>query len=262
MGDDDAVVGPPTSQPTSSGAFSLSFEVTLSDVSKEDWDKDTVNSDTAFGLTSVAVIAAGDQVTLETVKSYSVEALSNANGVPRVAVTCTINAKTNHHEGGEGPDEWYERLSCDINGGCENYYGGIFSWQLQDEARLVNAKALETANADSVRRITGSGDVAEDATSPEADSSSSAGKRTSLSAGTTAAIIVGCVATFALIGLSYRMYRLSLKANSNIEMEHLGLAAKPDVTSRGEVQASSTHNPMTVNRLERERDRGGERRKM
>jgi len=246
-GDDDTVTGPPTPAPTTAGTATLTFEVTLSDVSKEDWDKDTVNSETAFGLTTVAVIAAGEQVTLENIASYNVKALSDANGVSRVAVTCTINADANPHDGGEGPDEWYERLACDINGGCENFYGGIFSWQLQDEARLVNAKALETANADSVQRITASGDIAEDnATSPEADSTSSGSKRSTSNVGVTCAVIVGCVAALALLGLSYRMYKLSLKENSDVVMEDFGLAVRPDGGSRGEEKTSSTHNPMMV----------------
>lgn len=242
--DDD---GHPTMAPTPAGSVSLTFEVTLSDVVKSDWDKDAINSNTAFGLTSVAVIAAGEQVTLSNVVSYDVKALSNANGVSRVAVTCTIVAKSNPHAGVEGPNEWYERLACDINGGCENFYGGIFSWQLQDEARLVNAKALETANADSVKRITTSSDVSEDnATSPEADSSSSASEGSnSLSAGATVGIIVGCVAAFALLALSYRMFSFS-KANNELAMEDLGLAARPTGSTRGVEHASSTHNPMAV----------------
>lgn len=245
IGDDDMYTAQPTMAPTAAGTETLVFEVTLSDVAKADWDKDTINSNTAFGLTSVAVIAAGDQVTLENVVSYSVKALANANGVARVAVTCTINAAKNPHDGAEGPDEWYERLACDINGGCENFYGGIFSWQLQDEARLVNAKALETANADSVKRITGSGDVAEDnATSPEADSSSNVGE-SSGSMGTSAivSIIVGCGAAFALMALAYRMYRASRKASNDLVMEDLGLASRAVPSSRG-MEHTSTHNPM------------------
>ena len=117
---------------------------------------------------------------------------------------------------------------------------------MQDEARLVNAKALETANADSIKRITGSGDVAEDnATSPEADSSSSVGESSgTMSTGVIVGVIVGCLAALALMALSYRMYSASRKTN-DLVMEDLGLASRAVPTGRG-LEHTSTHNPMTA----------------
>ena len=125
-GDDDTVTGPPTPAPTTAGTATLTFEVTLSDVSKEDWDKDTVNSETAFGLTTVAVIAAGEQVTLENIASYNVKALSDANGVSRVAVTCTINADANPHDGGEDLTNGTRDLPVTLMEGARTFMAEYF----------------------------------------------------------------------------------------------------------------------------------------
>lgn len=241
-GDDNNYTPSPTQAPGQQAT--LTFEVTLSDVSKSDWDKDSVNSETAFGLTTVAVVAAGEQVTLKNMGGYVVKALPDANGASRITVQATITAIKETYEGAEGPADWYQRLSCDINGDCQDYWG-IFSWQLQDEARLVNAKALETAQADKVIKISMTSNVAEDVSedAKEVDTSGNVTSSTkNLGTGAIAGIIVAALAAFALVVLSYRMYSRGQKTNT-VVLEDLGLAAR---ATPSHMASGSTHNPMAV----------------
>lgn len=247
---------PPTQGPTSDIAVSLTMSMVISGVSKTSWDKDTSSYNSAWALALVRTITSY-YVTQSSIMVSSVKAGDNSDGVDRVIVTGSVNA----NDPDDTPDSIFQRVKDAVG-------NGLFTYLLDEEARLINAWDLEASNADSVTKVGGGSNVlldvitdkeeekdsnnnkgvtdgeeaeVEESTPPAESSSSSSSNGSSMDSATIGGIAAGSIVALLLVGLAYKMCTKK-KAVPEVSIDGMGLAAPSHVS----VTMANTRNPMAT----------------
>lgn len=161
---DDDDWHPPTEGPTSDISVSLTVAMTISGVSKASWDKDTSSYNSAWALAMVRTITSY-YITQGNIVNIGVKAGDSSDGTDRVVVTGTVKA----NDPDDTPDSVYARVDDAVG-------NGLFTYLLDEEARLINAWDLEASKAESVKRVTASSSVSIDEMFDEAEKAAQAEK--------------------------------------------------------------------------------------
>lgn len=144
---DDDDWHPPTEGPTSDISVTLTVSMTISGVSKASWDKDTSSYNSAWALAMVRTITSY-YITQSNIVNIGVKAGDSSDGTDRVVVTGTVKA----NDPTDTADSVYSRVEDAVG-------NGIFTYLLDEEARLINAWDLQSSKAESVKRVTTSASV-------------------------------------------------------------------------------------------------------